>query len=81
MTITNLMLGTGPLIVPCVFLIGGYLLASIFIVIMGTIATISGMFCVEALAIANALRNSRNSAFNVDQSLTTDKIDISSSLL
>ena len=59
MTILNVMLGTGPLIVPHVFLVGGWGFASIFIVIMGAISLITALFCVEALSIANAIKSSQ----------------------
>lgn len=56
MTILNLTLSTGPLIIPCVFLIGGYLLASFFLLGMGFIAMVASGFCVETLSISNALK-------------------------
>ena len=60
MTIFNVMLGTGPLIIPHVFLVGGWGLASIFMFSMGLIALITGLFCVEALSIANAIKSIEN---------------------
>jgi hypothetical protein len=60
LTVLNVMLGTGPLIIPSVFLIGGYALASIFIIIMGCISMITALFMVEALSIANAIKNLGN---------------------
>jgi len=65
MTIINVMMSTGPLIVPCVFLIGGYILATIFIVLMGSISMISCGFCVESLSISNAIKAKLNINSNI----------------
>ena len=57
MTIINVMLGTGPLIIPCAFTLGGWGLATIFIFAMGAISLFGGLFAVESLSIANALKS------------------------
>jgi amino acid permease len=53
--ILNVMLGTGPIIVPEVFLKGGLVLSTFFTLLIGSISLVSGLFVVEALSIANGL--------------------------
>jgi hypothetical protein len=59
--ILNIILGTGPMIVPSVILKGGWRLSSVFTVLTGSMSLVSGMFVVEAVSIANGLLNCENS--------------------
>lgn len=56
--ILNVMLGTGPIIVPEVFLKGGFVLSTFFTLFIGVISLISALFVVEAVSIANGLMQS-----------------------
>lgn len=76
MTVINVMLGTGPLIIPCVFLIGGWIQATLFLLIMGVISLITCLFCVESLSIANALQQQRKSSMTSEVSVTYDQVPI-----
>ena len=53
--IINVMLGTGPLIVPAVFLEAGPLLSILFGLFMGLISLLSGLLVLEALSLCNAI--------------------------
>jgi hypothetical protein len=52
------MLGTGPIIVPEVFLNGGFVLSTFFTLFIGVISLISALLVVEAVSIANGLMQS-----------------------
>jgi amino acid permease len=56
--ILNVMLGTGPIIVPEVFLKGGFVLSTFFTLFIGVISLISALLVVEAISIANGLMQS-----------------------
>jgi hypothetical protein len=55
------MMGSGPLIIPPVFLISGVGLATIFSLFVGLLSLISALFVIESLSIANALDKIQNS--------------------
>lgn len=80
-TVLNVMLGTGPIIIPSVFLIGGYQIATLFIVAMGVIAMITSLFAVEALSIANALKHYRSTRLQSECTENMKQIPINSSLV
>ena len=82
MTILNVMLGTGPLIVPHVFLVGGWGMASIFMIVMGIISLITALFCVEALSIVNAIKSNQiDERFMTQTTDNQNKLNINSSLI
>jgi hypothetical protein len=51
------MMGTGPLIIPPVFLLGGVAMGIIFTIFIGVLSLYCALFVVEALSIANAIKN------------------------
>jgi len=56
-TLINVMMGTGPLIIPPVFLLGGVAMGIIFTIFIGVLSLYCALFVVEALSIANAIKN------------------------
>ncbi len=76
--VVNVMMGTGPLIIPCVFLTGGWALATIFILIMGALSTLCALFAMEALSIANAMKNSKDSRLISEITENIERIPINS---
>jgi amino acid permease len=77
-TIINVMMGTGPLIIPPVFLLAGIGLSSIFTIFIGTLSYLSAMFVIEALSIANALtfiKRSESSVTEITHNLAINNLD------
>lgn len=58
--ITNIILGTGPIIIPPVFLLGGIGLSTIFILIIALLSYIACEFIVESISLCNALTYIKN---------------------
>lgn len=53
--IINMCLGTGPIIMPPVFLSGGVILSTIFIIAIAFFSFIGCEYIMEAISISNAL--------------------------
>ena len=53
--ILNVMLGTGPLIVPPTFLMAGPYLSVIFCVLIGFFSLLSALMVLESMSLCNAL--------------------------
>lgn len=55
--IINVMLGTGPIIVPPVFLLGGILLSSVWMFMIGFFSYLASEMIVEAISLCNAVNS------------------------
>lgn len=70
-TMVNMLLGTGPLILPSPCQQAGILLSVVWICIIGFISLNSAEFLVEALALTNAIKRQQSKKTD-EQSLISD---------
>lgn len=60
-TVINVLMGTGPLVLPPAVAAAGLALGTILLVIMGIISVITAEYLVECLSVANYLNNTNTS--------------------
>lgn len=53
--IINVMLGTGPIIIPPIFLLGGVFLSSIWMILIGFFSYLASEMIIESMSICNAI--------------------------
>lgn len=54
--IINVMLGTGPIIIPPIFLLAGIGLSSIWMIVIGFLSYLASEMIVESISLCNAIK-------------------------